>query len=151
MRNPLVSGLGNITCIPWWQVPAEWLSSCVLPILYSTNYQENSRIGRKGGREGGRKGGRKGRGREKGNTTQLSQPIVMILQVESSDFPTHMVGSYLSNSCLLPLTERTTCHVPHDCKPFPTEQSFMSTESILFFLEPAPGNSQSKEVVGAGS
>lgn len=58
-------------------------------------------------KEGSGKKRREGRdwsgrgGREKGNRAQLSQPTV-ILQVESSGFPTHTVGSYLSNSAFLP-------------------------------------------------
>ena len=43
------------------------------------------------------------------------------------------------------------CPTPHNCKPFPTKQSLMSTESPPFLLELAPGHSQSKEAAGAGS
>ena len=107
-------------------------------------------------KEGSGKKRREGRdwrgrgGREKGNRAQLSQPTV-ILQVESSGFPTHTVGSYLSNSAFFPRQKGHLAMPPHNCKPFPTKQSLMSTESPPFLLELAPGHSQSKEAAGAGS
>ena len=77
--------------------------------------------------------------------------------MESSDFPTHMVGSYLSNSAFFPSQKGHLAMPPphpcptHSCKPFPTKQSLMSTESPPFHLELALGHSQSKEAAGAGS
>lgn len=38
--------------------------------------------------------------------------------MKSDGFQAHTEGSYFSNSWLLPLAERLTCHVPHDYGPW---------------------------------